>query len=101
MITLKLLAEASLAFAICIGLLSLAINILANRWRAVAALCGMTLAQVALFAVIAFPAVSLWLRYPECRHAPRVVEFTQGMTLCPGQAAIMPLITVKPKGEDI
>lgn len=35
-----------------------------------------------------------WVRYPECRNAPSVVEYRQGMTLCPGQTARGALVII-------
>jgi hypothetical protein len=30
--------------------------------------------------------------FGECRNAPKIVAYTPGMTLCPGQTAVMPLV---------
>lgn len=37
-----------------------------------------------------------------CLFAPKVVQFYQGMTLCPGQSAITHIeLHIRPRGEDI
>lgn len=37
----------------------------------------------------------------ECRKAPPVVEFHRGMTLCPGQTVIVPILLPRREGRDL
>jgi hypothetical protein len=45
----------------------------------------------------------MWPLYlPECRNAPAQVPFRQGMTLCPGQSAVIEMvIPIRPPGHDL
>lgn len=36
----------------------------------------------------------------ECAHAPKVVPFHPGMTLCPGQSAVLPPIVLPVPQDD-